>query len=60
MKSNVRHIGTEDVEDSEFDYCVAFFNRRTKKAEFKPVSFLRVAPMKNKQLEESGILTGKK
>jgi len=58
-KSNVRHIGTEDAEENEFDYCVAFFNRRTKETEYKPISFLRVVPMKRKALEDSGLLEGK-
>lgn len=59
MQSNVRHIGTEDTEDGDNDYCVAFFNRRTKQTEYKPISFLRVAPRVKKEVEESGLLEGK-
>lgn len=60
IKSDVRFIGTEDLEDDDNEYCVAFFNRRTKQTEYKPVSLLRVVPQKRRKVEESGILEGRR
>jgi hypothetical protein len=59
VKSNVRHIGKEETGEGDYDYCIAFFNRRTKQTEFKPVSFLRVEPRNKSEVENSGLLEGK-
>lgn len=37
----VRHVAREYI-DPDFDYCVAFYNRRTRQTTYRPVSLLRV------------------
>ena len=37
----VRHVARE-IAEADYDYCIAFYNRRTRETTFRPVSLLRV------------------
>ncbi|CAD5225995.1 unnamed protein product [Bursaphelenchus okinawaensis] len=56
-KNPVKIVGTEEAEDANYDYLIAFFNRQTKEVKLQPTTVLHFQP---KQDVSEDFLSGRK